>query len=264
VLRGQKSSGPTQFSKMIPIRDDAPRFATPYITYFLIALNVAVFLVELVQAPRARQEMLYRWGFTPATITAFVHGDKLLVVESPVGTNALRVNWATALVPIITSMFLHANFLHILSNMWFFWIFGDNIEDYLGHFWFLIFYFLAGIAATGLQYVLSPGSAVPGVGASGAIAGVMGAYLILFPSARVLTLLPLIVFFTFVQIPAWLILGYWFVVQFLSGTATSIAYSSQTGGGIAFWAHVGGFIAGIVLIKFFPRRPRRYHFVSWG
>lgn len=249
---------------MIPIRDDAPRFATPYITYFLIALNVAVFLFELAQNSSDRQEMMYRWGATPAAITAYVRGYRAVVLESPQGPRELRVNWATALAPIITSMFLHANFLHILSNMWFFWIFGDNIEDYLGHFWFLVFYFLAGIAATGLQYVLNPGSPVPGVGASGAIAGIMGAYLILFPSARVLTLLPLIVFFTFVQLPAWLILGYWFVVQFLSGTATSIAYSTQTSGGIAFWAHVGGFIAGIVLIKLFPRRPRRYHFVSWS
>jgi membrane associated rhomboid family serine protease len=249
---------------MIPLRDDAPRFARPYITYFLIAFNVIVFIFELAQSPANRQDMMYRWGSTPALITAFLGGKHAIVLPTPEGARSVQVNWATALAPIVTSMFIHANFLHILSNMWFFWIFGDNIEDYLGHFWFLIFYFLAGIAATGLQYVLSPGSPVPGVGASGAIAGVMGAYLILFPAARVLTLLPLVIFFTFVQIPAWLILGYWFVVQFLSGTATSIAYSSQSYSGIAFWAHVGGFIAGIALIKLFPRRPRRYRFVSWG
>jgi hypothetical protein len=138
--------------------------------------------------------------------------------------------------------------------MWVLWIFGDNIEDYLGHFPYLIFYFVSGLAASVAHILLNPNSTVPSVGASGAIAGVMGAYFLLFPSARVLTLVPLIIFFTFIWLPAWIVLGYWFVLQFLSGAATSIAYSSRSGGGIAFWAHVGGFLAGIIMIKLMPQR----------
>lgn len=143
--------------------------------------------------------------------------------------------------------------------MWVLWIFGDNIEDYLGHFGYIVFYLVSGLAASLLHIFLNADSTVPSVGASGAIAGVMGAYFLLFPSARVLTLVPLIIFFTFVWLPAWIVLGYWFVLQFLSGAATAIAYSSSTrgGGGIAFWAHVGGFVAGVVMIKLLPKRMRQ-------
>jgi hypothetical protein len=162
-------------------------------------------------------------------------------------------------LPLLTSMFLHASWLHLIGNMWVLWIFGDNIEDYLGHFPYLIFYLVSGLAASLLHTLLNANSNVPSVGASGAIAGVMGAYFLLFPSARVLTLIPLIIFFTFVWLPAWIVLGYWFVLQFLSGAATSIAYSSRTGGGggIAFWAHVGGFVAGLAMIKLMPQRLHR-------
>ncbi len=154
-------------------------------------------------------------------------------------------------------MFLHASWLHLIGNMWVLWIFGDNIEDYLGHFSYLIFYLVSGLAASLAHIALNPNSTIPSVGASGAIAGVMGAYFLLYPSARVLTLVPLIIFFTFIWLPAWIVLGYWFVLQFLSGAATSIAYANRTGGGgIAFWAHVGGFVAGIVMIKLMPQRVR--------
>src|SRR5262249_37796183 len=154
--------------------------------------------------------------------------------------------------PILTSMFLHASWLHIIGNMWVLWIFGDNIEDYLGHFSYLLFYLVCGFAASVTHILLNPVSTVPSVGASGAIAGVMGAYFLLYPRGRVLSLVPLIFFFTFWWLPAWIVLGYWFLVQFLSGTATQLASSSQSSGGIAFWAHVGGFIAGLVLIKVMP------------
>jgi membrane associated rhomboid family serine protease len=236
---------------MIPIRDDAPRFTTPYVNYFLVAMNVVVFLFELLLPSAQRNQLMYLYGFIPAHVTRFLTAPHA------------HMSAEIAFVPVLTSMFLHASWLHLIFNMWALWIFGDNIEDYVGHFRYLIFYLLSGLGAALLHTVLNPAATVPSVGASGAIAGVMGAYLVLFPSARVLTLVPLFIFFTFINLPAWLVLGYWFVVQFLSGAATSIAYSQQTSGGIAFWAHVGGFVTGIALIKLFPTRPRRYRFARW-
>jgi membrane associated rhomboid family serine protease len=244
---------------MIPIRDDAPRFGTPYVNYFIVAANVVVFLFELILPGSVRQEAMFQFGFVPLKLTALAHGYHHIAVHGlllPVGID-------TAVVTVFSSMFIHAGWLHLIFNMWALWIFGDNIEDYLGHFLYLVFYLLSGVGAATLHYVLNSGSPVPTVGASGAIAGVMGAYLILYPTARVLTLVPLFVFFTFINLPAWLVLGFWFVAQFLSGAATSIAYTSQTSGGVAFWAHVGGFLTGITLIKLFPTRPRRYRFNAW-
>ena len=238
---------------MIPLRDDQPRFSTPYVNYFLIALNVAAFLFELwvgSQSPRALNGFIYEFGIVPSHITGALSG-------SP------HFNFAGAFLPILTSMFLHGSWLHILGNMWVLWIFGDNIEDYLGHFVYLVFYLLCGIAAAVAHVLLNAGSTVPTVGASGAIAGIMGAYFLLYPKARVLTLVPLIIFFTFWWLPAWIVLGYWFLVQFFSGAATSVAYTARTAGGIAFWAHVGGFVAGIVMIKIFPQRKDRYRYGTW-
>jgi membrane associated rhomboid family serine protease len=230
---------------MFPLYDDAPRYSTPYINYFLLALNVLVFLFEVTLPPGTRQQFMFAFGTMPANITGFLHGYH--------GINAIG-----AFVPLLTSMFVHASWGHLIFNMWALYIFGDNVEDYLGHFRYLLFYLLSGLAASLFHILMNPNSTVPSVGASGAIAGVMGAYFVLFPSARVLTWL---FFIVFIWLPAWVVLGFWFVGQFLSGAATSIAYSSQTsGGGIAFWAHVGGFVAGIGLIKFFPTRPRRYRY----
>jgi rhomboid family protein len=244
---------------MIPIRDDTPRFSTPYITYFLVALNTVVFLFELTFPVPQRDLLMCTFGEVPLRITALLTG--VHHVNLPIA-GLVNVNAQTALVPVLTSMFMHAGWLHLIFNMWFLWIFGDNLEDYLGHFWYLVFYLVAGAAGAALHTALNPLSPIPSVGASGAIAGVMGAYLVLFPSARVTTLVPFFFIF-FVRLPAWLVLGYWFVLQFLSGTATAIAYSNQTTGGVAFWAHVGGFAAGVALIKLFPKRPRRYHFAGW-
>lgn len=236
---------------MIPIRDDQPRFSKPYITYTLVALNVVVFLFELsigAQSHRALNAFIYEFGVVPEHFTEALNG------HFPLSNLGL-------FIPILTSMFLHASWLHILGNMWVLWIFGDNIEDYLGHFQYLIFYLVCGFAASITHIFLNFGSNVPSVGASGAIAGVMGAYFLLYPKARVLTLVPFLVFFT-VWLPAWVVLGYWFLTQFVSG-ATTIAFSSQTGGGIAFWAHVGGFVAGIVMIKLFPQRAHRERYGTW-
>ena len=230
---------------MFPLYDDAPRYSTPWVNYFLLALNTIVFLFEVSLDPRALNEFIGIFGTVPAHVLAMLHGSR-----DPV----------TALVPVITSMFIHGSWGHLIFNMWALYIFGDNVEDYLGHFRYLIFYFIAGIAASTLHILMNANSTLPSVGASGAIAGVMGAYFMLFPSARVLTW---VFFIFFVWLPAWIVLGFWFVGQFLSGAATSIAYTSQTArGGIAFWAHVGGFVTGLALIKLFPTRPRRYRYFA--
>jgi membrane associated rhomboid family serine protease len=237
---------------MIPIRDDTPRYSTPYVTYFIIALNVVVFLFELsvgMQSHRQLNSLISEFGVVPVRFERALAGPSV-------------VNLPSLSLTILTSMFLHGGWLHIIGNMWFLWIFGDNVEDYLGHFKYLVFYLVSGCAAAIAYILLDATSRQPTIGASGAIAGVMGGYLVLYPRARVLTLVFLIVFVTFWWLPAWVFLGYWFVLQFLSGTATSIAETQNTGG-IAFWAHVGGFIAGIVLIKLMPERPRRYRYAAW-
>src|SRR5882724_2978841 len=233
---------------MIPIRDDQPRFSTPYVNYFIIALNTVVFLFEFsiqLQSPRALNGLIFEFRLIPHTVLRGLSGPP---VVSPI----------IAFIPIFTSMFLHASWLHIIGNMLFLWIFGDNIEDYLGHFKYLVFYLLCGVAASITHVLLNFGSRVPTVGASGAIAGVMGAYFLLYPRARVLIWFPPIFLF---HLPAWVVLGYWFVVQFLTGTSTAIAPAE--GNAVAVWAHVGGFVAGLILIKVFPERAQRRRYGTW-
>jgi membrane associated rhomboid family serine protease len=238
---------------MIPLRDDAPRYGTPYVNYFLLGLNTAIFLLMWLSGPRGAQTAVDTFGYYPVRVTGLLHGASAVrVIDGMI----LPVN-ESAILTVFTAMFMHASWLHLIGNMWVLYIFGDNVESYLGHFRYLLFYLISGIAATLLHTVFNPLSPVPSVGASGAIAGVMGAYFILYPSARVLTLVPFLFVF-FLWLPAWIVLGYWILTQFLSGAATSIAYSSQTSGGIAFWAHVGGFAAGIAMIKMFPSRRRRF------
>lgn len=219
---------------MIPIRDDAPRQRHPFVTWFLIAVNVLAFVFELTLPAQLRAEFIFQFGLVPAR---FID----LARTGGFGT-------ILAVIPLVTSMFLHSTVLHILFNMWALWIFGDNVEGHLGHFSYLIFYFVTGTAGSALHILINQDSALPSIGASGAIAGIMGAFFILYPSARVLTMVPI-----FVWLPAWVVLGYWFVVQFVSGAATAISSAGTAhGGGVAFWAHVGGFIAGVSLIKLFP------------
>ena len=226
---------------MIPLRDDQPRFSTPYVTYFLIGLNLLIFFFESMLDPVGLNTLVSQFAVVPAHLSAFLAGSS-------------RYSLLAVILPFFTSMFLHGSLMHVVGNMWFLYIFGDNIEDYLGHFQFLVFYLLAGFIAMAAQVIVDPYSRVPTLGASGAIAGVLGAYFILYPRARVLTW-----FFVFVMyLPAWIMLGYWFVLQFFSGAVSSLAYEGHNVGGVAFWAHVGGFIAGIVMIKIFPPRRRRY------
>jgi membrane associated rhomboid family serine protease len=189
---------------MFPIRDDQPSYSTPWVNYFIIALNTLVFLFELsvqMQGRRALDALVFQFGVVPQ------HFERALAGSAGYPIPAM-------LLTILTSMFLHGGWLHIIFNMWFLWIFGDNIEDYLGHFTYLIFYLLCGTAAALTQIALAPNSTIPTIGASGAIAGVMGAYVLLYPRAKVLTLVVLIVFFTFWWIPSWVFLGYWFLLHF--------------------------------------------------
>ncbi len=235
---------------ILPLRDDQPSFSTPFITYFLIVLNVLVFLWELsvgMQSRGALNAFLIEFGVVPRHTLAVLTGQSY-------------DSLATVILPLFTSMFLHGSFFHVAGNMLMLWIFGDNVEDYLGHFRYLVFYLGTGVAAAAAQILANMNSPLPVVGASGAIAGVGGAYFILYPRARVLTWVVIFVF----RVPAWLMLGCWFLANFLIGTATSITETAQTsGGGVAVWAHVGGFVAGVLMINLFSERPQRNRYGAW-
>ena len=203
---------------MIPLRDVIPSRTTPYITVTIIILNVLAWLFELALPADVRTVFLQVYGVVPADFHA---------------------------TTLITSMFLHGGWMHVLGNMWYLWIFGDNVEDRLGHGRFIVFYLLCGIIAALGQIAIDPESTLPTIGASGAIAGVMGAYFVLYPRSRVLTLIPLFFFWEIIELPAIVLLGFWFVIQLFS--AGTIAVTASTGGGgVAFAAHVAGFIVGMI------------------
>ena len=206
---------------MFPIRDHNPSGRTPYVTYALIAANIAIFLAYWYGLPSkyAINGFFYTWGLVPQFVMS--------------GEN---------LPTLITHMFLHGGWMHLAGNMLFLWIFGDNLEDLLGHAKYLMFYILAGLAAAALQIAVDPASQAPMVGASGAIAGVLGGYLLMFPRARVDVVIILIIIFKVFPIPAWIVLGLWFGAQLFSGFSTP-----SEDGGIAYFAHIGGFIAGLAL-----------------
>jgi membrane associated rhomboid family serine protease len=225
---------------MLPIKDDQPRYSTPYVNWFLIGLNILIFVFQSTLDRRSGELFARQFGEVPNHLALFLAG-------SP------KYSLPEVVIPFFTSMFLHGGWMHVLGNMWFLYIFGDNVEDYLGHFKYLMFYILAGLLAMATQVAMYLHSNVPTVGASGAIAGVLGAYFILYPRARVLTW-----FFVFViYIPAWIVLGYWFVLQFFAGAASLSMAPGRDMGGVAFWAHVGGFLSGMLMIKIFPERGRR-------
>ena len=222
---------------MFPIKDDQPRYSTPYVNWFLIAVNVLVFLFEATLSRPGLKALFDDFALVPASVSVV----------------ALRHNWFGTVVPFFTSMFLHEGWPHVLGNMWFLFVFGDNVEDYFGHFKYLVFYLLSGLFADAAQIAIFPHSRIGMVGASGAIAGVLGAYFILYPRARVLTW-----FFVFVlYIPAWIVLGEWFVLQFVGGAQSLSVAHGRDVGGVAVWAHVGGFVAGAAMSKVFPERGRR-------
>ena len=218
---------------MIPLRDVIPSRTTPFVTITLIVLNVLIFLYQWILPPYVQKQFVMAFALIPADFT-----------------------WLT----VFTSMFLHGGWSHILGNMLYLWIFGDNVEDRVGHGRFIVFYLLCGVAAALAQTAIDPQSQIPMVGASGAIAGVLGAYLIMFPHSRVLTLIPLFIIWEVVEIPAVIVLGLWFVIQLFSGVG-SLATMDRSGGGVAFWAHIAGFVTGMALIFVFKRPERQT--VEW-
>src|SRR2546422_3153141 len=228
---------------MIPIRDTIPSKNTPIGTWLIILANSVVFVFELMLPEPVLEGVFYYFGIVPAR---YSHPEWAAWVGLP-----LDDYW-----PFLTSMFLHGGWLHIIGNMWTLWIFGDNVEDRMGTLRFLCFYFVCGLAAGLVHYFTNTDSTLPTVGASGAIAGVLGAYLLFFPGARVITLIPLFFLPLFVEIPAITYLGVWILSQIFSGTL-SLGLPEDVGG-VAFWAHVGGFIAGMVLLGFFVKRGPRY------
>jgi membrane associated rhomboid family serine protease len=221
-------------SGMLPLRDDNPSSTTPYVTYFLIAANIMVFVYELMLGSRGLQGFLLDYGVVPSLLsrdlTAVEHG---------------QLGHLAGLVPLITNIFMHGGWLHLGGNMLFLYIFGDNVEDRMGHVTYLAFYLLAGIAASLAHVWSEPGSTLPSLGASGAIGGVLGAYIVLYPSARIMTLATLGFFITTLEIPAIFFLGIWFVMQSIQGVASLGAHTAQTGG-VAYWAHIGGFVVGLI------------------
>jgi len=216
---------------MIPLRVDILRTRVAICNGMLIIANVLAFLYELSLPPKAGQALVYTFGLVPS------HAQLLLAGHG--------VTLAQAFLPLVTSMFLHGGWMHLLGNMLFLWVFGGSVEETLGHLQYLIFYFICGIGSAAVHTLFNWGSTVPTIGASGAISGVMGAFIVLYPGARVTTLIPALLLFFTVRIPAVLMLGYWFVLQFFSGVA-SLGVGDQ--GGVAWWAHVGGFILGAVLV----------------
>lgn len=231
---------------MIPYRDENRTFRTPIITGAIIGLNVAVwFFYQGAGSPYGLARSVCNSGLIPAEITL-----SLPVGSSfPIGPGLIcSTDPGRQVSHLITSMFLHGSWMHLIGNMWFLWLFGNNVEDSMGRLRFVAFYLITGLTAALGQIINNPVSIIPMVGASGAISGVMGAYLILYPRVRVYALIPIFIFFTSIALPAWVMLGYWFLIQFVSGLMTDSEM-----GGVAFWAHIGGFVAGVVLIKFFAR-----------
>ena len=216
---------------MIPLRDTQPSYTFPFVTVAIIVLNVLAFLYEFSMDAYELNFFIAHYGVIPT-----------------------RFQW----LDMLTSIFLHGGWMHLIGNMWFLWIYGDNVEDILGHSQYLVFYLLCGAAATATHILFNLDSRVPTIGASGAIAGVMGAYVVKFPHSRITTLVPVFVFLTTMEIPAYFILLYWFVIQFFSGIG-SVGHSHLSQGGVAWFAHVGGVLAGVVLILLMRTRERWSH-----
>jgi membrane associated rhomboid family serine protease len=224
---------------MIPIRDQIPTKRVPVINYLLITANVIVFIFQWLAGPY-EEKLVYEFALIPASFLSNISLGEI--------------------TDIFTSMFMHAGFAHIAGNMLYLWIFGDNVEDSMGSLKYLIFYLFGGLVASLTHIITNPGSQIPTVGASGAIAAVLGAYLILYPQSKVLTIIPLGFFLRLTMVPASIVLGLWFVLQFFSGV---LSLGGPDVGGVAFWAHIGGFISGMVLAKLFARKRRSEYAVPW-
>jgi membrane associated rhomboid family serine protease len=226
---------------MFPLKDDNPTTITPVVTWMLIAINVMVFLYQVSLEPRASQLLVYQYGAIPAVVAG---GQRL----------PARLATIPPILSIFTSMFLHGGWMHLIGNMWFLWIFGNNIEEAMGGLRYLVFYLLCGFLASWSHILSNTGSILPSIGASGAIAGVLGAYIMLYPRARVWTLIFLGFFMRLLYIPAGVMLGYWFLLQVLNGGMAG----RQNAGGVAFWAHIGGFVAGVLFVGLFKKTDVRF------
>lgn len=226
---------------MLPLRDKNPSGTLPALVYSLIAANVVVFVAEVGMSPERLMAFVQQYGLVPSHVTDALRGEAPLV--------------SALILPMFASMFLHGGWLHLIGNMWFLHIFGDNVEDRLGHAMFLVLYLASGVAAASMQYFIAPESDVPVIGASGAIAGVLGAYVVRWPNARVVTMLPMLIV---IELPAVLVLGLWFLLQFVQGAAS---LGVQFTHGVAYWAHVGGFVTGavlmVVMMLIHPARKQR-------
>jgi membrane associated rhomboid family serine protease len=221
---------------MIPLRDDNPAQRIPVVSRVFILANIATWMVEL-SLGEGLPEFLRDWGVVPGRLVASLAGDTSLPVEA---------------ATLVTSMFLHGGWMHLIGNMWYLWIFGDNVEDRMGSMRFLLFYLTGGVVAGLVHAALMPGSAIPTVGASGAIAAVLGGYAQAFPRARVLTLIPVFFFFQVIAVPALVLLGVWFLFQFVAGTLSFGA----TSGGVAWWAHIAGFVFGFIVMALSTQKRR--------
>lgn len=242
---------------MIPLKDDAGRRRRfPFVNYLLIAINIAVFLLELNQGAQT-QAFIFAYSLVPAALTHNIPQTTLFASQlpQPFPYTTPSPVWLT----IFTSMFMHAGWLHIGGNMLFLYIFGDNVEDRLGHLGYLVFYLFCGIVAALAQTYVDPNSTIPSLGASGAIAGVLAAYVVFFPGARVTTLIFLGIFFFITRLSAFILIGLWFALQFFDGVLALNAHTEQAMGGVAYFAHVGGFLAGLLialLLRPFQRAPK--------
>ena len=235
---------------MIPLRDDNPSYRFPLVTMLLIAINSIVFIFSILGGDAHYVKVIYTYGLIPAEL---LHGQVVTSLPSELlklGIPNVDIRPVSPILTLFTSMFLHGGWLHLIGNMWFLWLFGDNVEDRMGHFRYLIFYLLTGLIAGLAQSVVSSGSLAPSIGASGAISGIIGAYIMLFPTSNIQTLWFFFLFPQIINIPAMLYLGFWFLIQIWSGFATL----GVGGAGVAFFAHVGGFLAGIVFYGLFARR----------
>ncbi|MGZ3590935.1 MAG: rhomboid family intramembrane serine protease [Thermodesulfobacteriota bacterium] len=228
---------------MIPLKDTIPRIGFPFITGLLIVINGIIFVFEISIPKDLLLRVIYLFGLVPAKYTypkwAIIHGLKF-----------------DDYLSFLTNMFLHAGWLHIIGNMWFLYLFGSRVEEQMGHGRFLVFYLLAGIAASAAYFAIDIHSTIPEMGASGAIAGVMGAYMVMFPKAKILTVIPILFLPFLVQLSVFVYVGYWFLLQLLSGMLSFASQTSQ--GGVAWWAHIGGFVAGILLLPFLRGKDRSY------
>lgn len=256
---------------LFPFRDNIPSRHPPLVTYGLISINVAVFVSMLGLPEEKREELVFRRGFIPARIGQLFHGralevevprDRVITADGRIKLIVEQFQIAPAprqtLASIVTSMFLHGGWLHLLGNMWLLWIFGDNVEDRLGKVWYLLLYLGGGTVALGCQWAVDPASAIPVIGASGAVSTILGAYAVTWPFARVQTLVFLLFFVTIIDLPALLVLGFWFFGQLVAATQSLSLRDTGYQGGVAFWAHVGGFVAGLLAMPSLDEmlRPR--------